>query len=647
MSLPQAGRCRSRRREDVAVDITLGLLIIVCVVGAGSALARRINVSAPLLLTLFGVIGSVLPFIPRVSLPPDLILIGILPPLLFGAALKTSLIDFTANRRPIALLSVGYVLAGTLVIGLVVHLLIPSLPLAAAFALGAVVAPPDAVAATAIARKVGLPRRTVVILEGESLVNDATALVCLRTSLAVLAGQVPSLGSIAGDFLLSAGGGVAIGLVVALVLVWIRRHIQDPVLNTTLSLAAPYLAYLPAEEAHASGVLAVVVAGLLIGHKSPLMPSGTSRMNERINWSTVEFLLENSVFLLIGLQVAQIVSDADADPLGRGRVWLICGLVLVAVLIFRVVWVYPATFLPRLLVPSIRAREPNPGWQTPLVVSWAGLRGVVTLAAAFAIPGETEHRPVLVLAALVVVGGTLLLQGLTLPRLVRALGLRGPDRREDLLAAASVLRDATSAGLAELDRLTDNDDMPEVLDMIRRRTEERDQAAWEKLGRPESDGRTPSRRYIELRLAMLQAERSAVLDLRGSGTVAQDVLREVLVRLDVEESMLDAAGVDQVADDRDEILTTPDSQVRAAHCQHLADAADHPVADEPKCLDCIREGTTTVHLRMCLTCGNVGCCDSSVGRHADRHFHDTQHPVMRSIEPGEAWRWCYVDELLG
>lgn len=359
------------------MDITLGLLIIVCAVGVGSALARRLNVSAPLILVLVGVIGSFLPFVPRVSLPPDLILVGILPPLLFAAALRTSLIDFKANRRPIALLSVGYVLTGTLVIGLVVHLLIPSLPMAAAFAIGAVVAPPDAVAATAIARKVGLPRRLLVILEGESLVNDATALVCLGTSLAVLQGQIPSPWSVAGDFLSTAGGGVAIGVVVALVLIRIRRHVQDPVLNTTLSLAAPYIAYLPAEEAGVSGVLAVVVAGLLIGHKSPLMPSGMSRVSERINWATVEFLLENAVFLLIGLQVAQIVADADADPLGRGRVWLICGLVLLAVLVFRCLWVFPATNLPRWIFPAIRTREPDPGWRArwsspgPVCAGWS------------------------------------------------------------------------------------------------------------------------------------------------------------------------------------------------------------------------------------------------------------------------------------
>ena len=629
------------------MDITLGLLIIVCVIGAGSGLARRFNVSAPLLLVLVGVLGSVLPFVPRVSLPPELILIGILPPLLFAAALRTSLVDFKANRRPIALLSVGYVLAGTLVIGLVAHLLIPSLPLAAAFALGAVVAPPDAVAAAAVARKVGLPRKMLVILEGESLVNDATALVCLRTSLAVVMGGVPSLASVAGDFLLTAGGGVAIGVAIAFGLIRIRRRVQDPVLNTTLSLASPYIAYLPAEELHLSGVLAVVVAGLLIGHKSPLILSGTSRVSERINWSTVEFLLENSVFLLIGLQVSSIIGDAAADPLGRGRVWLICALILLAVLVFRFLWVFPATFLPRWLLPRIRAREPDPGWQAALVVSWAGMRGAVTLAAAFAIPGQVEHRSVLVLAALVVVGGTLLLQGLTLPRLVRTLGLRGPDPREDLLATASVLRGAATAGLAELDRMTGDDEMPEVLDMIRRRTEERDQAAWEKLGRPESDEQTPSRRYIELRLAMLRAERSAVLDLRGSGTVAQDVLRDVLVRLDVEESMLDASVLDQVSDDRDEELRTPDAQVAAARCTHLDDAHDRPAPENPECADCIREGTTPVHFRMCLTCSEVGCCDSSVGRHAERHFRDTHHPVMRSVEPGEAWRWCYVDELLG
>ena len=617
------------------------MVAVVCAVGA---LAARWRASAPLVLVLVGVIGSYLPFIPDVNLSPELVLAGMLPPLLYSAAIRTSLIDFRANRRAIALLSVGYVIFGTLAVGVVAHYVF-DIGWAAAFALGAVVAPPDAVAATAVARRIGLPRRIVDILEGESLVNDATAIVLLRTAIAGISGTI-SAGEIAGRFALAAGGGIVVGVVVAAVVIWLRPRIKDVVMDTAISLTVPFLAYEAAEHIEASGVLAVVVSGLLIGHKSPKILSGPTRLAERVNWATIQFLLENSVFLLIGLQVKPIVQAVELDSLGPSRIWWGCGLVLLAVLVLRPIWMFPATYLPR-LIPAVRRVDPAPPWQVPAVLSWAGMRGVVTLAAVFAIEEDAvPHRSVLVLAALVVVFGTLVLQGFTLPALVRALKVRGPDPREDLLQQAVVLQETAEAGVAELEKVRSADDPSEVIDSLRFRMEQRTRAAWERLGRPESEGETPSQRFRRLRLLMLVAERDRVLEMRAQASIPQHILSEVLEVLDVEEALVTSWNDPDEEPDRSGVLLTPEP-VRGG-CEHLESS---PVSRKPNsngiCLDCVREGTLTVHLRMCLTCGNVGCCDSSPAKHADRHFAETEHPVMRSIEPGEAWRWCYVDNILG
>lgn len=624
------------------MEVALGLLALASVVCAGSALGRKINVSVPLLLVLAGVVGSFLPFVPDIELNPELVLVGLLPPLLYAAALQTSLFDFGSNRRAIGLLSVGYVIFGTFAVGFVVWWLFPEIPLAAAIALGAVVAPPDAVAATAIARKVGMPRRIVTILEGESLVNDATALVCLRAAIAAIAGTVSAAG-LAGGFLLAAGGGLVVGLAAAYVLTQLRKRIRNVAINTTLSLMAPFVAYLPAEAIHASGVLAVVVAGLVMGTKAPSMPNGAARLSQRSNWNTVQFLLENSVFLLIGLQVRTIIEGVQGDSLGAARIWAGCAVILLAVLLLRPVWVFPATYLPR-LVPAIRRKDPAPPWQYAAIVSWAGMRGVVTLAAVLVLPADLEHRSVLVLAAMVVVGGTLTLQGFTLPSLVRLLQVQGPDQREDALNQASLMQLATAAGVERLQELRTDADPPEVMAMLKRRTQERGLAAWERLGRPSAEAATPSQRYAHLRLAMLDAERTKVLELRRGGGFPHEVLSSVLDRLDVEESMLDAAveDLDMSSGGGGEGVAQP-----GGVCAHLESAPDPGVPAHPYCADCAREGTTPVHLRMCLACGTVGCCDSSPGTHASRHFDATGHPVMRSIEPGEDWRWCYEDDLLG
>ncbi|MCI9872328.1 Na+/H+ antiporter [Arthrobacter humicola] len=623
------------------MEVAFGLLALVAIVCACSALGQRINISVPLLLVLAGVVCSFLPFVPTIELNPEIVLVGLLPPLLYAAALQTSLFDFRSNRRSIGLLSVGYVIFGTVSIGLVVAWLFPEIPLAAAMALGAVVAPPDAVAATAIARKVGMPRRVVTILEGESLVNDATALVCLRAAIAAIAGAV-SAAEIAGGFVLAAGGGVAVGVAAAFVLTALRKRIRNVAINTSTSLIAPLVAYLPAEAIHASGVLAVVVTGLIMGTKAPSMPNGAARLSQRSNWHTVQFLLENSVFLLIGLQVRTIIEGVRDDSLGPERIWFGCAAVLLAVLVLRPVWVFPATYLPR-LIPVVRRKDPAPPWQFPVIVSWAGMRGVVTLAAVLVLPAELEHRSVLILMALVVVAGTLTLQGFTLPALVRLLHVNGPDPREDALNEASLMQMATAAGVQRLQELRSDADPPEVVAMLKRRTQERGLAAWERLGRPSAEAATPSQRYAQLRLAMLDAERTKVLELRRGGGYAHEVLVNVLDRLDVEESMLDAALEEPDADGSGgEGIARP-----RGVCPHLESAPDLTVPSGPFCEACEREGTTTVHLRMCLQCGNVACCDSSPGTHAYKHFQLSGHPVMRSAEPGEDWRWCYPDELLG
>ncbi|MEP6979786.1 MAG: Na+/H+ antiporter [Nakamurella sp.] len=625
------------------MDIALGLIALVAVVCLVTAVCERLKLSSPLILVLVGVVGSYLSFVPEVTLTEELVLVGLLPPLLYAAAIRTSLVSFRQNRRSIGLLSVGYVIFAALGVGVIAHYAL-NIGWASAFALGAVVAPPDAVAATAVARRIGLPRRIVDILEGESLVNDATAIVVLRTAIAAISGSI-SVGQIAANFALAAGGGVVVGLVLAFVVISLRPHIDDVLIATAISFTVPFVAYVAAEEIHASGVLAVVVAGLLIGHKSPVTQTGTSRLSERINWATVQFLLENSVFLLIGLQVKRIIEAAQGDSLGAARIWWGCGLVLLAVLVLRPLWVFPATYLPR-LIPAIRRADPSPPAAYPAIISWAGMRGVVTLAAVFAIPEGTPHRSVLVLAALVVVFGTLVLQGFTLPALVRLLKVRGTDPREDLLQQAVVLQDTAEVGLAALEQARMPDDPPDIIDSLQQRMEQRRLAAWELLGRPESDGETPSQRFRTLRLVMLQAERDRVLELRSEGHLSPKVLSDVLEVLDVEEALVTSWAEPDLATDTHDVLLAPEPA--RGGCEHLVAA---PVSHTPRsagvCQDCIREGTVPVHLRMCLSCGHVGCCDSSVGKHADRHFLEAGHPVMRSIEPGEAWRWCYVDSLIG
>jgi CPA1 family monovalent cation:H+ antiporter len=346
------------------------------------------------------------------------------------------------------------------------------------------------------------------------------------------------------------------------------------------------------------------------------------------------------VFLLIGLQVRPVVDAVGSSDLSRGRIALVAAATSLAVVLIRTVVVFLLHALTRWLDRNKDGAVPV-HWPASVVVSWAGMRGVVTLAAAFVLPEATPHRDVLVLVALVVAAGSLLLEGSTLPMLISRLGLAAPDHHEDALQAAEVFQRAASAGTARLDQL-DTEHVPdEVVERLRRRSLDRADSVWERLG---GGDETPSQAYARLRAEMLAAERDEVLRIRSTGTIPHEVLQEVLDALDVEESVLDSSTASSTAE-RDTVLTAPR---RVEGCEHLQAAGPVPPPGTPTgCEECLRDGTEWVHLRLCLTCGHVGCCDSSPQRHATGHHHETGHPVIRSFEVGEAWRWCYVDDLLG
>jgi CPA1 family monovalent cation:H+ antiporter len=623
------------------VEVTAQLVALVVAVGLVAALCDRFGWPTPLVLVVVGAAAaSFLPHVPDVQLDPDLVLHALLPPLLYATTARTSLFDFKHNKASIVGMSVVLVVFTTVVVGWVTWLLLPGVALAAALALGAVVAPPDAVAASAVGRRLGLPRRVATLLEHESLVNDAAALVALTVAVSALTNS-PTAPEVLGDFAWAVVGGVLVGGLVAAALAVLRRRTKDPVLDTIISFVAPYLAFLPAESVHASGVLATVVTGLTLAHLSPRIQTAKARVTETITWRTVAFVLENTVFLVIGLQLPGLLSDAGAGDLGAGRIAVVCAAVLVATIVARFVFVFATAGVLSMGGPYLRSLAWSP--DVSVLVSWAGMRGVVTLAAAQLLPGDLPDREVLLLAAFTVVVGTLLVQGSTLPWLVRRVGLPAPDPAEDALRAAELGDAASAAGLRRLEELTTGEEPVGVVHRLRDRSTARSHAAWERLGRPLAEQETPSSTYARLRMEMLAAEREVVVRARDEGTAPGEVLETALAAIDVEESLLDHHG-ELEALERDRPLAPVPSQAECAHLR-TAPAGDAPPA--AACADCLVEGTTWVHLRTCLSCGHVGCCDSSPRRHSRAHFDAAGHPVIVSAEPGEAWRWCWVDEQLG
>jgi Na+/H+ antiporter len=516
------------------------VLLLLAVALLVAALARRRGWSAPLLLVLVGLIASFVPAIPAYDLDPDLVLLVFLPPLLYAAAWESSYLNLRANLRAVGLLSVGLVLFTAFAVGYVMNALVPGLGLAAALALGAIVAPPDAVAATAIGREMGLPRRLVTILAGESLINDATALTAYRVAVSAATGGAFSLLMGIEEFALAALGGVAVGLVGAVIVERLVRWLRDPLVENGLSLLTPFVCYLAAEEIHASGVIAVVVAGLFLGHRAPRDLGYASRLQAASIWRIVSFGLESIVFLLIGLQM-RAVADALSD-----RPWpqlaLYSVVLVVTVVVVRFVWVFPATYLPRRLSRSSRERDPDPPWQWAVVVSWAGMRGVVSLAAAFALPANFPQRDLILFLTFVVVIATLVGQGFTLPWLIRRLGVIATESMRDNLAEAEAQQLAARAALARLDQIVEEEgDIPDdVVQNLRGKAEIRTFGAWERLGggRGHANSETPTAMHRRLRREMLEAEREVFVELRDARRIDDEVLRRVQLELDLEEAIL-------------------------------------------------------------------------------------------------------------
>ena len=509
---------------------------LVTIVVAVTAVARRWSLVTPILLVVVGLALSFVPGFPTIHLDPEFILIGILPPLLFVAALETSVPAFRFNLRPILLLAVGLVIFTMLAVGLVVHSLLPEVPLSACLALGAVVAPPDAIATTAIARRIGLPRRMVTILEGESLLNDATALVLFRVTVAAAVGTAVGFGEITMEILLAAGGGFLIGAAGAAVLSYLHRHTTDSLLDNALSLLTPFLVALAAEAVRASPVVAVVVTGLYLGHRLPTLMSAGSRLQMGAFWRMVKFVLEGLVFLVVGLQLRDVLEALNTQT---SDAVTITAAVLGTAIVARFIWVYPATYLPR-LIPQIRERDPAPPLSVPTVVAWAGMRGVVTLATALALPvtlagGRSYPRDLFIWLAFAVIIGTLVIQGLTLAPFARWLHVRPDDPTQDFLAEAAIQHAASRAARERLDDLA-----PEaptaVVERLRALTQSRSNTAWERLG---GGGETPSAAYVRLRRAMLNAEREVFRAARDEGRIPEEVLVRAQRDMDLEEAMLD------------------------------------------------------------------------------------------------------------
>ncbi|GAB2449418.1 CPA1 family monovalent cation:H+ antiporter [Conyzicola lurida] len=505
------------------------VLVTVTVTG----FAGRAGWSAPVALVAVGGVVSFIPGVPGITVEPDLVLYGILPPLLFAAAIRTPLKDILARRDSILVLSVGLVAFTVVAVGFSLWWLVPSVGLAAAFAFGAVVAPTDAVAVTAIAGKLRLPRRVVTVLESESLLNDATALVALNASIAAIV-SVLHPWDVVGEFGIAVVGGVAVGFAVGFVVSAIRKRLRAPVLDTSLSLVIPYVAFIPAQLLGGSGVLAVVIAGLFLGQRSPQVQTAEARIAESINWRTIRFLLENAVFLFIGLSLAGILDSVRDSDFGVWQIVGISAVVLGILVVSRFAFVGVTTLLYEYGPGFLRRRAW--GWRTSIAVSAAGIRGVVTLAAVFLLPTGTPQRELLQFLAFVVVAGTLL-EGLALPAVIRRLKLPPPNAMQERTEKHNLLAEAQTAGLATLDQAVTDADDDAVVTRLRVNAEFLSRAI-EQAG-PDDAEPSPAA-YNRLRRLMIDAEREAVLAARSEGRYQERAVRDVLRSIDAEETALAA-----------------------------------------------------------------------------------------------------------
>ena len=527
--------------------IILSLLLTVSLL---SMLSNRLGIAYPIFLVIAGLIIGVIPGIPNVTLKPDIVFVIFLPPLLYSAALNTSWRDFRANIRPISLLAIGLVIFTSCIIAVLAHAIIPNFPLALGFLLGGIISPPDAVAATSIISKLKVPKRVVTILEGESLVNDASSIIVFKFALAaVITGQF-MLWKAGLEFILVAGVGIFIGLAIAYAIYLIHRFLPtDSVTDTAISLISPYIMYLAAEHFGYSGVLAVVSGGLFLSNFSHKYLNYDSRLQLQSVWNTVVFLLNGTVFILIGMQIPFIMQGME--NYSAGEAIGIAIIISLASVLIRILWVYPATYLPRWFSKKIRESEPYPQLKSVFIVAWSGMRGVVSLASALTIPLFLKnqemfpHRNLILFITFAVILFTLVLQGITLPFLIRKL-----DIQDNAVANDSNLimlnKDLAQTVLHHIDEnyareIKDNDMYKRLRSVYQRQQEEYDQQLQNT-----PDKKLPkqsSKRLRGLMLEMIKVQRQQLENFEKEDKYSDELLRNKENELDFSEARIRKTNV--------------------------------------------------------------------------------------------------------
>jgi CPA1 family monovalent cation:H+ antiporter len=516
--------------------------ILVAVAGL-SALARALSLPYPIVLVVGGALFGFIPGVPTVKLDPNIVLVVFLPPLLYSAAFFTNLNDLRANLRPISLVSIGLVLLTMGAVAVTAHALVSGISWAAAFTLGAIVAPTDPLAAGLIMRRLNVPRRIVSVLDGEGLFNDATALVLYRVAVAAVVSGSFSAADAGLSFVAGAAGGVAIGLAVGWIIAAIRERTSDAQVSITISILSGYAAFIPADQLGASGVLAAVTTGLYMGIRGPRIIAPRVRLQGLFVWDILDFLINATLFVLVGFQLRTIVDGlGGTSPATLARYALaISGVVIAA----RLFWVMTTPYVVRALDRRASQRARRMGWRPRFVSGWSGMRGAVSLAAALALPLRTDagapfpQRDLLIFLTFAVILATLVLQGLSLPAVIRRLGVSDEGAAESEELRARLL--ATKAALDRLDELAAEDwTRDDTIERLRNAYQYRKRRFAARAGKIEDDGyEDRSLAYQRIVQSVLAAQREALVEARSDGTISNETMNRVITDLDLEESRLE------------------------------------------------------------------------------------------------------------
>jgi monovalent cation/hydrogen antiporter len=516
---------------------TLLLLLAVMVIVA--VVARRINTAPSILLVVAGIVLALVPGVPRITLAPELVLLGILPPLIYSAGVAMSWREFKFNLRPIALLAVGCVVFTACAVAALAHWVL-GMPIGVGFVLGAIVAPPDVVAPLAIVRRLGIPRRLVIVLNGEGTANDATALILYRFAVAAVGTGVFSLGQAAGTFVLIIIGEIAYGIAIGWLSLRLRRWARDPRVEITLSLMTPYAAFLLPAHLGGSGVLATVATGLFVSWNGPLLIPAATRLQGIFFWDLLVYLLEGLVFLVTGLQIRTLLDRSDIFPLSEPILAIV--FTVIVIVVARFVWVYPAAYVPRWLSAKVARRDPLPPWQWLFFLAFVGVRGVVSLAAALAIPLTTgsgapfPDRDLILFITFGIIVITLVGQGLLLPSVVPWLGLgrhAADEHDREQKAELAARTDALQLAQMRLEQLAANKQIaPEALAVLRARHDDR----FGRLPSPNSDRSDPAAAAANVRSDLIALERQYIYGLLREGRITDEARRRIERELDLEEA---------------------------------------------------------------------------------------------------------------